>query len=55
MATNYIKDNKGRIIKVIMEDKSAQIIWTKEDLSIDFCNLVIMIACSTRGVGGEGG
>lgn len=55
---NYIKDDKGRIIKVVSVngvDSFAKINWTNDNLDIDFCNLVIMIACSTRGVGDTNG
>lgn len=51
----YIKDENGRIIKAVRDDKFAKIEWKSEDLDVDFCNLVVMIACSTRGVGAEGG
>lgn len=49
----FIKDDKGRIIKAVRRDKCAKITWSKDDLDIEFCNFVIMIACTGRGVGGE--
>ena len=49
----FIKDDKGRIITVVRGDKCARITWAKDDLDIEFCNFVITIACTGRGVGGE--
>ena len=52
---NYIMDEKERIIKVVNEDGDYAIInWNSDSLDIPFCNLVIMIACSSRGVGDNG-
>ena len=47
---NFIKDQSGRIIKVIRGNCHADIIWRNSDVDIDFCNFVIMIVCETRGV-----
>lgn len=47
----YEKDIDGRIIRVTRGIDVAEITWQGANLDIDFCNYVIMIACSARGVG----
>lgn len=48
---NFIKDNLGRIVKVVRGDRHADIIWKSSAVDIEFCNFVVMIVCETRGVG----
>lgn len=48
---HFIKDAKGRIVKVTRDKFYATITWPNSSVDIDFCNFVIMIACETRGVG----
>lgn len=47
----FYKDEKGRIIEATRGDKYATIEWANEDVDIDFCNFVITIAITARGVG----
>lgn len=47
----FYKDGKGRIIEATRGDKYATIEWANEDVDIDFCNFVITIAITARGVG----
>ena len=48
---NFIKDHSGRIIKVVRGDCHADIIWKNSNVDIDFCNFVITIVITARGVG----
>lgn len=50
----FIKDDKGRIIKAIRGDYYADIKWAKDDLDIEFCNFVVTIVLTARGVGAIG-
>lgn len=47
----FIKDDTGRIIKVTRGQYYANIIWSDENADIEFCNFIIMIVCTARGVG----
>jgi hypothetical protein len=47
----FYKDEKGRIIKAIRGDNYATIEWANEDADIDFCNFVVTIVITARGVG----
>ena len=46
----FIKDEKGRIIKAVKNNKCAVINWANENADIEFCNFVIMIVLTGRGV-----
>lgn len=50
----FIKDEKGRIIKAERGGSSAVITWSGDNLDIDFCNFVIEIVLTARGVDGNG-
>ena len=47
----FYKDEKGRIVRATRGDKYATIEWTSENVDIDFCNFVITIVITARGVG----
>ena len=47
----FYKDEKGRIVEAIRGDKYATIEWANESVDIDFCNFVITIVITARGVG----
>lgn len=50
----YIKDNSGKIIKVVRGNKQAVITWTNDNsIDIDYVNTIIMIILTQRGVGGD--
>lgn len=51
----FIKDEKGRIIKAVRGSYYADIIWADENVDIEFCNFVVMIVCTARGVGAKSG
>ena len=51
----FIKDEAGRIIKATRGQYYANIIWADENADIEFCNFIIMIVCTARGVGGKNG
>lgn len=50
----FIKDEKGRITKAERGGSSAAIKWGSDDLDVDFCNFVVEIVLTARGVGGNG-
>lgn len=50
----FIKDEKGRITKAVRGDYYAVINWDNDDVDIDFCNFVITIILTARGVGKYG-
>ena len=49
----YIKDEKGRIIKAVRGNYCAEIIWSDENVDIEFCNYIVEIVCTARGVGAK--
>lgn len=51
----YIKDEKGRIIKAVRGNYCAEIIWSDENVDIEFCNYIVEIVCTARGVGAKNG
>lgn len=51
----FLKNETGRIIKVMRGQYYANIIWADENADIEFCNFIIMIVCTARGVGGKNG
>lgn len=47
----FVKDEQGRIIKAMRGDKYAVIEWLNQDADIEFCNFVVTIVLTARGVG----
>ena len=47
----FIKDKEGRIIKAVRDEYYANIKWEDKNADIEFCNFVITIVLTARGVG----
>lgn len=48
---HFIKDELGRIIRAERGKYFADIIWKINDADIEFCNFIVTIVCTARGVG----